>query len=1408
MEEDGIDPVSMGRSASKVESIEEAISELEARAKTFVSDSSNGYLPHRSEISAAGRDDDAGTVVGFSSLTSFSTFKEIEPDRLAFVGTPCFDPKPFLDRRGREVFERPLKFSLPPEGFVGTIPHVKMHCSREAKIRLFELLDKGGRLSLHYESEIRPSFASGMFSVVKSLDRDRLILDSRPANLLEVPLQRWIRSLATGESLSQICLDDDEILLSSGNDVRDYYHRFAVSTERCRRNVLAGHILPSEVSHLSCFRSEFEKAERLWGSLATLAMGDTQAVELAQTCHLGIALQAKLATENNILNLAGFFPRGKMFMGIIIDDFISMSVVHRSDPLPSPGADIASRMEDRYGEVGLIAHKGKGFRDSLNASFWGVDIDGDVGLLRGSLKRAIPLFGLVLRIARLGYITAGLLQVICGSVVSLFLFRRRLLSVLDLVFQACRGRADGDIVQLSGKMKSELLTLALLLPVAVSNLRAKIQERIVATDASSWGEAAVVAKAPFKVCKELHRYSLRKPVWTKLLPPGKAWERAHGFLGTENELPGENDCYATNPFWETAAECLNYELLFKRASPAPRHINIGEVRSFLFAERILGKEKMSTRDIFGLDSQVSLGCLIKGRSVSKGLNRELKKSIGNHILFDCYPAFMYFEPSKNPSDDPTRDAPLRRRRYPPPLWWNSLAEGDADPFDVWASSHKLSFAEVTGLPPFEELLGDSGREFEDDSTLFRSPHREEEVPVFAQGSTPAFDDSKEKFFTADSCEEVVTKVPASGASLGSAAEDPAPRECSLGLGKVANRERSSEDFQFEPTFESTEGLVRGEVAAEILELLGSFPRTQVVMSSEEEWPPKRAGFLDLFSGEKGVASEIFRQSGFWVLTFDIIYGANQDLGDRKLRRKLERLLELQCFHGCGSAPVCRSFSVAVTPAIRTKAHPYGLEDVSEKVKKSIQDGNDTAVWLLKLLLICLKSNTRFWLENPSLSWLFRLPIFLEFLDKHKGQLGFWIADYCRYGKRWRKRTKFLTDTCIKDIKTLCLGCKSHVKLRGRSAFHRKSWTLVAQPYPRGVCSVLAKALLISSGLSSGSQSFDPASCARCTNARIGEAANPGPVADREGLLEDVPLVEAKTAALQSKVWKKFESWLRARLSPGAFDATLASPLLLCRLLKEYGNVLYSEGAALYIYRHLCVFVQKSVIGAKPFMNIVWDNLHRWESLEPVVHRVPIPGSLLRAMVSLALAWKWPRFAATICISFFGITRPGEVLRASRRDLVLPRDVLLENENPAYLRILDPKARRRGKQRVQHASIYNLEVVRFLDAVFGSLNKGELLYPISGGSFRRRWDKICLHLFVPRALKLTPGPLRGGGALEEYRSGADLQRILWRMRIRHLITLEHYVQEVAGESFLADVSSEGRRRISLLAKLFGPSISSF
>ena len=431
-----------------------------------------------------------------------------------------------------------------------------------------------------------------------------------------------------------------------------------------------------------------------------------------------------------------------------------------------------------------------------------------------------------------------------------------------------------------------------------------------------------------------------------------------------------------------------------------------------------------------------------------------------------------------------------------------------------------------------------------------------------------------------------------------------------------------------------------------------------------------------------------------------------------------------------------------------------------------------------------------------MSWLFRLPEFLELLRQYAETIGFWVADYCRFGRRWRKRTKFLTSCGIRGIKTLCKGCKEHLKLRGRSSYHRKSWTLVAQPYPPGVCKVVATSLAGSCNFLGEDFHFDPASCARCLN-RIGEASHPGPAPRDDVLLEEIPLVEAKTASLQSKVWKRFENWLASKLSESARESILSNPMLLMRCIERVWECfIFRRCSSLHLQTPCCLCAEECVWSPP-----LYEHRSGTIFIDGRVYRLWCIGFRfldlwLRALVSLSICWKWPRFAATLCLSFFGITRPGEVLRATRRDLLLPRDLLMEPSNPAFLRIVESKSRRHGKRRIQHASVLNLEVVHFLDKVFGNLRKDELLYPISGSSFRRRWDKLCLQLLIGSGHHLTPGSLRGGGALEEYRSGTDLQRILWRMRIRHLITLEHYVQEVAAESFLVDISEEGRRRIFL------------
>ena len=100
----------------------------------------------------------------------------------------------------RAVFEDPGQFAVPSAEYSGVVPKVKVHCSYDKKIELFRLLDSTRRLKLQVPSDVDPRYCAGLFSVVKNAARDRLILDARPRNLLETPVEQWIGSLASGES--------------------------------------------------------------------------------------------------------------------------------------------------------------------------------------------------------------------------------------------------------------------------------------------------------------------------------------------------------------------------------------------------------------------------------------------------------------------------------------------------------------------------------------------------------------------------------------------------------------------------------------------------------------------------------------------------------------------------------------------------------------------------------------------------------------------------------------------------------------------------------------------------------------------------------------------------------------------------------------------------------------------------------------------------------------------------------------------------------------------------------------------------------------------------------------------------------------------------------------------------------
>ncbi len=95
---------------------------------------------------------------------------------------------------------------------------------------------------------------------------------------------------------------------------------------------------------------------------------------------------------------------------------------------------------------------------------------------------------------------------------------------------------------------------------------------------------------------------------------------------------------------------------------------------------------------------------------------------------------------------------------------------------------------------------------------------------------------------------------------------------------------------------------------------------------------------------------------------------------------------------------------------------------------------------------------------------------------------------------------------------------------------------------------------------------------------------------------------------------------------------------------------------------------------------------------------------------------------------------------------------------------------------------------------GYLDGSDRVFPGTPGSFRRRWDLILKGLKIPVSVNLTPGSLRPGGTVELYRKGVGIHDILWALRLKHVETLQHYLQEVSTDLTLFDLPTDAKHTI--------------
>ena len=710
----------MGRSASKVEDIEAALgrlSSLEMDVGVMLDEvsatASGSPVVERNHFSFAPglQSESAGEVFARLDGGSPVVAKKIVASRLDFKGEPKFDPSPFLDIRSRKVFESPIAEALRPGEAREDPPCVRIFGKQEEVWQLLVKLDATGRLGGLRECDVLEGYQAGLFAVGKSSTHDRLIFDSRPFNTLEIPLRRWISSMGAASNLCDIQLDESEVLITTGTDLREFYYSFQVGQERLRRNSLLIRVMPSDLVGFRCYNPEWETEGRpVVLGLRTLAMGDSMAVELAQTAHLGILIQLGLLNETNLLAMGLPPPRGNFFGGVVIDDLILFEKVAKASLESTTDFHSTQQMAEalnRYKMLGLLPHEGKTFYGSVDSEFWGASLNGKKGQVQANLKRVIPVVYATLGVLKLGICTVSLLEILIGCWTSIFLFKRRLLSLLNVCYDALQRQEDRrSVLRLSGALKDELLLVLGLAPLAATYLSARDSAYLYESDASTWGVAVCRARLPRWLQSEIHRHRLRKQVWSKLLSPSRSLLRVKGLLPPAEELP-DGQTLASHPLHIELGTCLQFEVLEKRAAVRQVHINVLELRGMVRSERLAALEHFPGRSFALADSQVALGAWLKGRSSSIVLNQELQQSLPIHLGCGMISNAGYIPSEVNATDDPTRHRAVRKPEKLPESWMFEENFPNLDEqlkcFDQWLQSYQADPYSVSGLPDMDEL---------------------------------------------------------------------------------------------------------------------------------------------------------------------------------------------------------------------------------------------------------------------------------------------------------------------------------------------------------------------------------------------------------------------------------------------------------------------------------------------------------------------------------------------------------------------------------------------------------------------------------------------------------------------------------------------------------------------------------
>lgn len=509
--------------------------------------------------------------------TSFSEvvpFSDLNASRLQLYGSGHWDVSDWLEDSLVMAYREPRSLLAGLE--LG--PRPSCRDSEEEVARLAHLWDQSGLLYLHADHRPLGSLVK-IFNCYKNESIDRQIGDRRGQNSYECRLIGPSRDLPAGPDMMDLQVDvKTSKVVMIITDRRDYYHQIWTTDARSSTNAVGPAVhryMLEDTSAFSAFllreaskkrakreqrgddlhkfvlhpgeaeETEYLPADKLWVCFNSILQGDHAGVEIATSAHEAWLQSYGLLDDFSRLTASRCLRSSKLLQGLVIDDYFAASVEPRlSSPESSAAMGCYRASQRAYKSASLLGSPAKDVVGECEGKLVGAYINSSSRALDRKLctvgappMKRVALSFITLVLCSLQYTTDVLHLCLLGGWVATLTFRRPLMSILNRSYHVVnQNDVDANhpkLVKLSRTVADELVVLAALMPLAISDLGAEYYSSIFATDASSFKGAICEAQVKPELCRALWRSCRSKGSYTRILSPAEQILRSNGMFDEE-----------------------------------------------------------------------------------------------------------------------------------------------------------------------------------------------------------------------------------------------------------------------------------------------------------------------------------------------------------------------------------------------------------------------------------------------------------------------------------------------------------------------------------------------------------------------------------------------------------------------------------------------------------------------------------------------------------------------------------------------------------------------------------------------------------------------------------------------------------------------------------------------------------